>query len=388
MMFFENTSLKAMPVLLFSLLATGMPLISVAGEKNAAASSVPVGDGYDMVRYTLAGMLVLMLCVIAILGNAVSSAAKLYWERKEKERQRPPSATTTALLVLILLSGIVLPAHAQEAKEAVKVPGSSLPVDITVLLIIVSLEFAVILVLAKMLLQFLNTREQEVRTVKKLRFKRLFQKLNQTVPVEEEHILDLHHDYDGIRELDNKIPAWWRYAFYGTILFSAVYLYRMFVSEALPDQLQELAVANKEAAIQKAEYLKNAANNVDENNVVMMGASAIAEGQSLFVRNCLACHGDKGQGGVGPNLTDDYWLHKGGLKNIFYSIKYGWPEKGMKSWKEDFSPVQIAQLASFVRSIQGTSPAGGKEPQGELYKDDAVVPVTPAAGAAATTNLN
>ena len=74
-------------------------------------------------------------------------------------------------------------------------------------------------------------------------------------------------------------------------------------------------------------------------------AAGIAAGKDLFKTNCVACHGSGGEGTVGPNLTDDYWLHQGGLKDIFYTIKYGWAEKGMKSWKEDFSPIQMADIA-------------------------------------------
>jgi cytochrome c oxidase cbb3-type subunit 3 len=125
----------------------------------------------------------------------------------------------------------------------------------------------------------------------------------------------------------------------------------------------------------KAAYLKKGANNVDETNVVMLSDAEIGEGAALYAKNCIACHGDKGQGGVGPNLTDDYWIHKGGIKDIFYSIKYGWQEKGMKPWKDDFSPSQIAQLSSFIRTLKGTNPPAPKEKQGELYTEEASAPV-------------
>jgi cytochrome c oxidase cbb3-type subunit 3 len=89
---------------------------------------------------------------------------------------------------------------------------------------------------------------------------------------------------------------------------------------------------------------------------------------------CGACHGAGGEGNdVGPNLADEYWLHKGSIKDIFYSIKYGWPEKGMKSWKDDMSPVQIAQVASYIKSLQGTNPPNAKAPQGDLYKEETTV---------------
>lgn len=361
----KRNFIKITSILVILLCGVAAPLAAMAEETLAGKEGVPPANSYDMLRYTLAGILVLLLCVIAVLANAVISAGKLYWQHTG---QATASKITAVILILLFTGAPHL--YAGETPSAA-VTSKGLPDDIVVMLIVISLEFVITLVLAKILLNFLSTKAHVPKRTRTINFKLLFQKLNQTVALEEEERLDLQHNYDGIRELDNKIPAWWRFAFYATILFGAVYLYQMFVSETLPDQFQELAAANEIAAIQKEAYLRNAANNIDENNVVMLDASGIAEGQTLFLKNCQACHGDKGQGNVGPNLTDDYWLHKGSLKDVFYSIKYGWQEKGMKSWKEDFSPAQIAQLASFVKSLSGTHPAGGKEPQGTQYIEEA-----------------
>jgi cytochrome c oxidase cbb3-type subunit 3 len=186
-------------------------------------------------------------------------------------------------------------------------------------------------------------------------------------PIEEEAALELHHDYDGIRELDNRLPPWWIYGFYVTIIFAGVYLWRYHVAYSAPSSTEEFQIAMKEAEVEKAAYLKKSANNVDENTVTLSSDPAIIEsGKKTFIASCAACHGPEGQGTVGPNLTDEYWLHGGSVSSIFKSIKYGWPEKGMKSWKDDFSPVQISQLTSFIKSLQGSKPANGKEPQGTI----------------------
>ncbi|HSC37770.1 MAG TPA: c-type cytochrome, partial [Chitinophagaceae bacterium] len=103
-------------------------------------------------------------------------------------------------------------------------------------------------------------------------------------------------------------------------------------------------------------------------------AQMLEGGKTVFLQNCSPCHGKSGEGVVGPNLTDDYWLHGGGVKDIFKTIKYGWPEKGMKSWKDDLSPTQIAQLSSFIKSLRGTHPPNGKEQQGELYQETGALP--------------
>lgn len=194
-------------------------------------------------------------------------------------------------------------------------------------------------------------------------------KANSFKPVEEEADLDLGHDYDGIRELDNKLPPWWLYGFYCTILFACVYLWRYHVSHTAPLSGEEYAISVQKAEVAKAEYLKKAANLVDETTVKQLSDGGdLAAGQKIFETNCFACHGKAGEGGVGPNLTDEYWLHGGSIQDVFKTIKYGWPDKGMKSWKDDFSPSQIAQVASYVRSLQGTHPANAKAPQGTVYK--------------------
>ncbi|TAE60540.1 MAG: hypothetical protein EAY68_10270, partial [Bacteroidetes bacterium] len=195
-----------------------------------------------------------------------------------------------------------------------------------------------------------------------------WQKLNRVQPITEEAAIDLGHDYDGIRELDNRLPPWWLYGFYVCILFAAIYLWRFHVTHSAPSSSQELATALEIAAVEKENYLAKAANNVDENTVTMLDAGAIAAGAKIYQTACAACHLADGGGSVGPNLTDDYWLHGGDIKSIFKTIKYGWPEKGMKAWQDDYSPVQMAQIASFVKSLQGTKPAVPKEPQGMLEK--------------------
>jgi cytochrome c oxidase cbb3-type subunit 3 len=113
-------------------------------------------------------------------------------------------------------------------------------------------------------------------------------------------------------------------------------------------------------------------NNVDEKSVTMSDAAGIAAGAVTFAKTCTPCHGAKGEGGVGPNLTDDYWLHGGKIEDLFKTIKYGYPDKGMQSWQSTYSPVQIQELASFIKSLKGTNPPNGKAPQGELFKEELV----------------
>jgi cytochrome c oxidase cbb3-type subunit III len=106
----------------------------------------------------------------------------------------------------------------------------------------------------------------------------------------------------------------------------------------------------------------------------MMNEGQYEEGKSIYKTACAVCHGNAGEGLVGPNMTDDYWIHGGSIKDIFKVIKYGVIDKGMKPWKDDYSPNQIAQLSSYIKSMRGTNPPNPKEPQGELYKEAVTIP--------------
>jgi cytochrome c oxidase cbb3-type subunit 3 len=198
------------------------------------------------------------------------------------------------------------------------------------------------------------------------RIQKLFTKANFR-PIEEEGQIDLGHNYDGIRELDNVIPPWFTTAFILTILFAGVYLYRYHIAKSAPLQIEEYKIAMAKAAVEHDAYLATQANTIDENSVTVMTGADIELGKRVFTMTCAACHRPDGGGQVGPNLTDDYWIHGGSLKDIFKTIKYGVPDKGMISWKEQLSPSQMAQVANYILTLKGTNPPDPKEKQGTLY---------------------
>ncbi|MFZ1676448.1 MAG: cbb3-type cytochrome c oxidase N-terminal domain-containing protein [Saprospiraceae bacterium] len=189
-------------------------------------------------------------------------------------------------------------------------------------------------------------------------------------PIEEEYKIDTGHSYDNIRELDNIIPPWFTTAFIITIIFGIGYFYRYQIAKSGPSQIQEYNSAIALAEIQHDEYLKTAANAIDESNVKIMTGADLEEGKKTFQTICAACHRVDGGGQVGPNLTDDYWIHGGALKDLFKTIKYGYPEKGMISWKDQLSPSQMAQAANYILTLRGTNPPNPKEQQGTLYVPD------------------
>jgi cytochrome c oxidase cbb3-type subunit 3 len=198
----------------------------------------------------------------------------------------------------------------------------------------------------------------------------VWQKLLSLRPLAEEKELLIAHDYDGIQELDNPIPAWFMYLFYATIIFAAGYLLTYHVFGLGQLQYQEYKTEMAQANAAKKLYLSKAANKVDENTVKLSTDPAVlASGKTIFMQNCQACHGEHAQGVVGPNLTDDYWLHGGKINDVFKTIKYGVLSKGMPNWEKQLSPKQISEVANFIKSLHGTNP-GAKEPQGVKETDD------------------
>ncbi|MBL4662392.1 MAG: c-type cytochrome [Flavobacteriaceae bacterium] len=194
-------------------------------------------------------------------------------------------------------------------------------------------------------------------------------------PMEEEQEIVLDHNYDGIKELDNNLPPWWVYMFYATIVFAVVYLVRFeVIGDYNQDEEYEAAVA--EAKLEIEEYRKTAKDLVDVNSVILLtDASDINAGKAIFEQDCVACHKADGGGGIGPNLTDTYWILGGGIKNVFNTISEGGRDgKGMISWRAEFKPSEIAQVGSYLLTFQGTTPAEPKAPEGDVWVDDSEVP--------------
>jgi cytochrome c oxidase cbb3-type subunit III len=199
---------------------------------------------------------------------------------------------------------------------------------------------------------------------------RIRQALTKSTPVEREQEIMLDHDYDGIRELDSKIPPWFAWLFILTILFGVYYMlnYHVFATGKLSHEEYEQEMSF--AAAEKKALIKSGALVNEETVTQLTDAADLQSGKQIFETNCIACHAADGGGIVGPNLTDKYWIHGGGIKNVFKTIKYGVPDKGMISWQSQLNAKQIQDVASFVLSLQGTKPANPKPPEGQIWSDD------------------
>jgi cytochrome c oxidase cbb3-type subunit 3 len=175
------------------------------------------------------------------------------------------------------------------------------------------------------------------------------------------------HSYDGITELDNFMPPWLQYVFLITAVFGIGYFINYSVlgygKTGVEEYEEELRIEAIAADVRKA----NAVAGIDETTVVFdESAGALSSGKTIFEGNCAACHATDGGGGVGPNLTDDYWIHGNTVNDIFSIIKYGVVSKGMIPWQDQLSPEEIQNVSSYIITLNGTNPANPKAPQGEL----------------------
>lgn len=211
-------------------------------------------------------------------------------------------------------------------------------------------------------------------------YKNLVQKLTKSEPLENESALLLHHDYDGIKELDNNLPPWWVYLFYGCIAFAAIYLVKYEIMGG-DNQEMEFAKEMAQAKIDVEEYKKTAPDLMDENKVTLLTEAAdLAKGKTIFESNCAACHRADAGGQIGPNLTDENWILGGGIKNIFHTITNGGRDgKGMVAWAGTLKPTEIQLVASYIISLKGSNPKDPKASEGEIWVDPAAEQKTEAA---------
>lgn len=326
-------------------------------------------DSSDLSLFTnplfnaLLGIIILLIIVIAILAGVLKSVAEVSVRKKS-------NTGTMAGVITVLLFISSQSIKAQSASDMAALAAyTELPNTVLFyMLFIITFEILIIAVLINAIKIF--TRKEISTTAIEDPQPTFFEIINASVAIEKEEDIILDHNYDGIRELDNDLPPWWKYGFYFTILVSVIYIFNYHVIGGGHLQNDEYNASMYMAKIAKEEYQKMNANNVNESSVTMLTDKAeIAKGETMYKENCFACHGKLGEGGVGPNLTDEYWLHGGSIKDIFISLKYGWPDKGMKSWQADFSPIQIHQIASYVKTLNGSNPANPKVPQGDLYKE-------------------
>lgn len=337
-----------------------VPAISQAAEK--AENSIAQASGIsDITLLTLMlSFIVLLLLIINALANSIKGISHSAGKQKENKGQ-----TVKNIALLGLLSSAGFSAQAAETASASSsfVMSDGLFWLLSSLIIVLAFVIYVLFRALQTLIQ-LEKGESTVRETEGV----VEGVLTDRVPLEEEEAIMLEHEYDGIRELDNNLPPWWVYMFYATIIFSVVYLVRFHITGDGKLSIEEYEEQMAEAAAQKEEQMAAGGEQITEDNVTYLAdAPSIEKGAAIYKGNCATCHGQLGEGGAGPNLTDEYWIHGGSVKDIFSTIKYGVPAKGMIAWESQFSPEQMQQVASYIMTLVGTNPPNPKDPQGELY---------------------
>ena len=252
------------------------------------------------------------------------------------------------------------------------------------IVIVVAIVAAIVLLVALYALQVLTKllRAEEEKRAKEtgeapVAVPNLWQKFlkiaNKRVDAKDEESIILDHNYDGIRELDNHLPPWWSYLFYVTIIFGIFYVIFYHVTDTLPLQEKEYEIEMAEAAAMAEMRLaasQAAGTAFSEADLELSTDTEIlASGAKIFGQQCAVCHKPDGGGSIGPNLTDDYWIHGGDIKSIYSTIKVGVPDKGMISWEAMLSPTQMRDVANYIKTLRGTNPADAKAPQGELVEE-------------------
>jgi cytochrome c oxidase cbb3-type subunit 3 len=364
------TGLKRKAAVLSALLT-----ITFATTAQEAAAS-PSGDTVNWLEILLVISAVVLLFVIWGLGQVLLILGK---QLNNKRRSQEIPKILMVIVGLFSFGG----ASAQDAAPAASFGhfGGIGELEFWALATVIFIELVVILFLAFMARRMYRelTGEADAALARSTEsretnfsawWKRMDEKwMTRAIPVEQEADVLLDHDYDGIKELDNALPPWWKYGFYFTIVVAFIYVFNYHVLGTGLNPEQEYAVEMEQGKRIEEAYKAKTKNLVDENNVAMSDAGGIAEGAKLYKQSCIACHGANGEGGIGPNLTDEYWIHGGSMTDIYKTIKIGYPDKGMQSWESMMSPVQMKDLSSYVKSIKGTNPANAKAAQGEPYRD-------------------
>ena len=325
-----------------------------ATEAETTASSIFDNPLNTILLITAIALFILLVALGYIINKVIGT--KELWVNKK----------FLGVLMIGLFSAYSIPVSAATESAA-----ASVIVDSTTYILI---AINVVLLVVVAYLKRLSTQVVQIATgiePKSASYAPSMKDFTDIVPIEQESEVMTDHEYDGIRELDNNLPPWWVGMFYLSIIFAVIYIpYYHFGGGMLQEQEYEQELADAEEAI--AKYMAMKGSMVDETNAELLtSSSALRSGQQVFIASCAACHGQNAEGMVGPNLTDQYWLHGGDIKEIFATIKYGVPDKGMLSWADQLSPVHLHEVSSYILSLQGSNPANAKEPQGDLYDPEA-----------------
>lgn len=363
------------------------PVVAESAAVNGEEVIIAVPDYKKNLTlfYVLIFIILLLLIAIMVVSKSTSSIIKSDMFKEKLIHQSKTQSQVTKISGLILLSiGFSNSASALSLEAPLNIDQSNLwlyveNTDLYILLIIALLLLGFLMHTVNMFFGMLKLiKPKKEKPLEEQESSSITRILTGAVPIEEEHKIDLGHDYDGIRELDNPMPPWWLAGFFISIVFAVVYMFHYHVLGTGDLQHTEYEKSVELADKEIQEYLNKMAMNVDETNATMMTESAdLTKGKELFINNCATCHQENGRGGVGPNLTDSYWIYGGDIKDLYKVIRKGAPN-GMPEHQSKFNPIQIQQVASYVLTLDYVSPEEkGKDPEGDLYGNSEEIKTEP-----------
>lgn len=317
--------------------------------------------------YWLLGAIVLLLIAITVVAGSIKSFLQTdyFKSRMAGQIEKKKNDANKIAMIAFLVGASMFPAKAMAQDGAATAEDVFVRITTGELYMVGVIVVVLLMVLIYQVRLFnslyrMTLKEEELAKVEEglVSAKKINKILTDAVDIEDESSILMDHEYDGIQELDNNLPPWWVWMMWGTIIFSVVYLLNYHVFRISPLQMDEY-----KAEVELAESLKDP-NAVTENTAVLLTAeSDLSAGKAVFGKFCIACHKDDGRGEIGPNLTDDYWIHGNDIKDLFKIVKYGSPNGKMTPHGNLLTPLQIQQVTSYVLSMPY---AEGMPPEGEF----------------------
>ena len=328
-----------------------------ATEQVGPAADVPLTDRFEMDDTQLftwmIAVTILLLVTVLVLSGTLKAIVHKYGNDVSK------GAKMIAIGFLLLSPALAMAAQNYPVYDKVIV------MDDFTFWMFVAIDSILVALIYHYLSMIRNFLPEHAKSKKWLSWKKVSKDMTAAVPIEQEGSILLDHDYDGIKELDNNLPPWWKYGFYITIVWGVGYLFYYQVFQMGPLQEEEYLIEMEEGEREVAAYREAHPELINVDNVELLtDASALAEGKSVFDTYCVACHMEGGTGGTGPNLTDKYWIYNGDIKGVFTTVSEG-ASNGMQAWKDLITGAEIQKVSSYILSLEEVPPPAGKEPQGE-----------------------
>ncbi len=343
-----------------------LSVISFSQDAAEAVSAAPVAQEipmYEKFGLTSTELFILMvsftiLLVIVVVSISSSTSKIADYTAKNKSKINGKG--------LLLILGLMVAPSAFSA-EPLERPTFEIPFTDTAFWIVLSFDIILIMIILYMV-GIMNGLLYAIypKKPRKSIWKRWQKSLVDATPIESEASILMDHDYDGIKELDNNLPPWWKYGFYVTIVWAVGYLaYYHLLGGVLQEEEYLIEMAEGEAAV--AQYKLDHPELVTADNVEQLtDAQSISKGRSIFTEFCVTCHMEGGAGGAGPNLTDNYWIYGGDIKGVFKTISEG-ADNGMKAWNTQLNGLEIQAVASYVMQLDPILPPLGQEPKGDNF---------------------